>query len=51
MNKLFFTASLVAILGLSACQGDHKAAEEAAKAYNKKSIELFGKTGSLNTFK
>ena len=23
-------------------------AEEAAKAYNKKSIELFGKTGSLN---
>ncbi|MBP9153054.1 MAG: hypothetical protein KBF73_12280 [Flavobacteriales bacterium] len=26
-------------------------AEEAAKAYNKKSIELFGKTGSLNTFK
>lgn len=26
-------------------------AEEAAKAYNKKSIELFGKTGSLNKFK
>jgi hypothetical protein len=25
-------------------------AEEAAKAYNKKSIELFGKTGSLNKF-
>ncbi|MCF8463442.1 MAG: hypothetical protein K9G41_01270 [Flavobacteriales bacterium] len=26
-------------------------AEEAAKAYNKKSIELFGKTGSLNVIK
>lgn len=28
--------------------GFYDTAEEAAKAYNKKSIELFGKTGSLN---
>lgn len=30
--------------------GFFETAEEAAKAYNKKSIELFGKTGSLNKF-
>lgn len=31
--------------------GFYDTAEEAAKAYNKKSVELFGKTGSLNVIK
>ncbi len=31
--------------------GFFKTPEEAAKAYNKKSIEMFGKTNSLNTIK
>ena len=31
--------------------GFFETAEEAAKAYNKKSIELFGKTGSLNVIR
>ncbi|MFT4526131.1 MAG: hypothetical protein ACI9FU_000006 [Granulosicoccus sp.] len=31
--------------------GFYDTAEEAAEAYNKKSIELFGKTGSLNVIK
>jgi hypothetical protein len=31
--------------------GFYDSAEEAAAAYNKKSIELFGKTGSLNVIK